>query len=109
MDFAFFTQATALAALAVVVVQQILKLKFIPIGFANRYPVPTNIILSIVAAAVAVWQADVPHPLIWTDWVALVGLISVVAAITYNNLLRNWQELREMEGDSNKKAPIYMW
>lgn len=98
MDLAFFTQATALAAIAVVVVQQILKLKFIPVSFANKYPVPTNIVLSVVAAVVAVWQANIVQPIVWTDWVALVVTIAVVAAIVYNNLLRNWTELRATEG-----------
>lgn len=98
MDLAFFTQATALAAIAVVVVQQILKLKFIPVAFANKYPVPTNIVLSVVAAVVAVWQANITQPIVWTDWVALVTTIAVVAAIVYNNLLKNWNELRATEG-----------
>lgn len=94
----FFTHATALAALAVVVLQQILKFKFVPVNFANKYPVPTNILLSIGAALYVVWQSDVPTPHVWTSWVQLVATISVVAAITYNMLLRNWTELRATEG-----------
>lgn len=99
MDLAFFTQATALAAIGVVVVQQILKLKFIPVAFANRYPVPTNIVLSVIASVIAVWQSNTTTPVTWTDWVALVVLVSVVAAIIYNNLLRNWTELRATEAE----------
>lgn len=98
MDIAFFTQATALAAIAVVVVQQILKLKFIPVSFANKYPVPTNILLSIVASVVAVWQNGVTA-VSWQDWLVLAFTVSVVAAITYNALLRNWSELRATEGE----------
>lgn len=94
----YFTNISALAALAVVAVQQILKLKFIPVAFANRYPVPTLILLSIVAAIIAVWQTPV-NPQSWTDWVLLVSTIGVVAAITYNMTLRNWSQLREMEGE----------
>jgi hypothetical protein len=94
----FYTKVTALSALAVVVVQQILKLKFIPIGFANRYPVPTLLLLSLVAAVVAAWQ-DFVAPIVWTDWVQLIATIAVVAAITYNMTLRNWVELRQMEGE----------
>lgn len=99
MDLAFFTQATALAAIAVVVVQQILKLKFIPVSFANKYPVPTNILLSVVASIVAVWQNGV-NAVTWQDWVVLAFTVSVVAAITYNALLRNWTELRATEGQA---------
>lgn len=98
MEFEFFTQAAALAAIGVVIVQQILKLKFIPVGFANRYPVPTNIALSVVASVIAVWQAATYAPVTWLDWVLLVITVSVVAAIIYNSLLQNWHELRETEG-----------
>lgn len=99
MEFAFFAQATALAAVGVVIVQQILKLKFIPVAFANRYPVPTNIMLSIVASLIAVWQSAPSTPVLWYEWLTLVVLIAVVAAIIYNNLLKNWTELRETEGE----------
>jgi hypothetical protein len=93
----FFTAVTLYAAGAVLVVQQILKLKIVPLAFANRYPVPTNIVLSIVAAVVATWQTDVqPHT--WNQWVAFVGLIAVVAAAAYNQLIGKWAELRSMEG-----------
>jgi hypothetical protein len=94
----YFTNVTALAALAVVGVQTILKLKVVPIGFANRYPVPTLIILSIAAAIISVLRT----PLVadsWTDWVLLVCTIGVVAAITYNMTLRNWTQLKEIEGE----------
>lgn len=93
----FFTEATALAALAVVGIQQVLKLKVVPLDWANKYPVPVNIVLSVLAAFVVTWQSSV-QPADWTGWVTLVALISVVAAITYNMTLRNWSELRSMEG-----------
>jgi hypothetical protein len=93
MDFSLYV---GLAALAVVIVQQILKLKLIPLTFANRYPVPTNIILSTVAAFIVVWQQGaLPSNL--GEWVMLVATISVVAAITYNQLLERWNDLRAME------------
>lgn len=94
MDFAAIT---GLAALAVVAVQQILKLKFIPVAFANKYPVPTNILLSIVAALIAVSSGEVATPNTWTQWVTLTATIAVVAAIVYNQLIKNWDELRAME------------
>jgi hypothetical protein len=83
-----FTQWTALAALAVVLVQQILKLNVIPLYFANKYPVATNIILSVVAAIVVNWKT-VMNLHTWVNWVVEVATISVVAALTYNMTLKN--------------------
>lgn len=98
MDVAYFTQAAALAGLAVLIVQQILKLKLIPPTFANKYPVPTNIVLSIIASAIAVWKAS-GHPSSPWQWVLLAFLTSLVAAIAYNSLFKNWTELRNMESN----------
>lgn len=92
------TYITGLAAAGVVAVHEILKLKIIPLTFANRYPVPTNIALSVVAAVIAVWKSNVVQPTVWTGWVSLVATIAVLAAIIYNQLIKNWTELREMEG-----------
>lgn len=97
MDVAYFTQVAGLAALSVVVVQQILKLKFIPVSFANKYPVPTNILLSVVSAIIVTWKTSV-QPVGFAAWTFLIATISIVAAITYNALLKNWQELRATEG-----------
>lgn len=94
----FFNHITALAALAVVAVQQILKLQVIPIAIANRYPVPTLILLSIVASVVAVLAT--PLAVVgWTGWVLLVSTVAVVAAVTYNSTLKNWSQLRAIEGE----------
>jgi hypothetical protein len=94
----YFTHVTALAALAVVAVHEILKLKVIPTTVANKYPVPTNILLSVIAALIVVWQSNVTKPMVWTGWVTLVATISVVAAVVYNQLLAKWTDLRSMEG-----------
>lgn len=83
-----FNEWTALAALAVVVIQQILKLNVIPVFFANQYPVLTNIILSIVASVVVNYKGLAGLHDVWS-WVVEVFVISVVAAITYNSTLRN--------------------
>jgi len=99
MELSLFTQAVALSALAVVGVQQFLKFKFIPVSFANKYPVPTNIILSVLASIVAVWQSNTVKPAEWTDWLVLVALVSVTAAITYNQLIGRWAELKSTEGE----------
>lgn len=93
----FFTEATLLSALAVVAVQQVLKLRIIPLGFANKYPVPTLILLSLGAAAFVVIQQGVVIT-DWVDWVVLTATIAVIAALTYRTTLRDWQELRSLEG-----------
>lgn len=95
------TQATLLAAGAVLLVQQILKLNIIPVAFANRYPVPTNILLSIIATIIV----TVPVVHVGFSWHNLpvilrtFGLVAVGAAIAYNQLLGKWQQLKEAEGE----------
>lgn len=94
----YFTHVTALAALAVVALQQILKLKAIPIAFVNKHPVPSLIILSAIASAIIVWTNQIGEPRGWTGWLLLGATITVVAAIVYNSTIRNWAALRAMEG-----------
>lgn len=94
----FVNHVTVLAGLAVLLVQQILKFNAIPVSFANKYPVPTLIVLSTVASVVAVWRDQVAvHG--WTMWVQLVATVAVVAALTYNMTIKNWSQLRAMEGE----------
>ena len=83
-----FAEITALAALAVVAVQQILKLNVVPVFFANKYPVITNMVLSVIASVV-VTMNTVVSLVGWTEWVVYVATISVLAAITYNMTIRN--------------------
>lgn len=94
----FFSEVTALAALAVVVVQQILKLNIVPVYFANKYPLLTNIILSAIASVFVTWQTAVSMAG-WTSWVAYIGTVSVLAAITYNMTLKNSDQVQKI---SNK-------
>ena len=99
MDYlAFFATVSATAAIGVVIIQQILKSKIIPLSFANKYPVPTLIVLSIVAAIVATFTAPVVLPTVWWGWVLLVFTIATVAAIIYNNVFKHWDDLRATEG-----------
>lgn len=100
----FFTHVTLLASLAVVAVQQILKLNIVPIAFANRYPVLANIILSAAASVFVVWTNYV-QPNTIADWILLIATTSVVAAITYNATLRNWTQLRGVEGEGKVTSP----
>jgi len=83
-----FAEITALAALAVVAVQQILKLNVVPLYFANKYPVLTNVILSFIASMIVTWQTAI-NLVGWVSWVTYVATVSVLAAITYNMTLRN--------------------
>ena len=91
----FLTEASV-----VLLVQQILKLNIVPLAFANRYPVPTNILLSIVATVFLVpidWSLDnIGH------LAMQVGTVAVVAAIAYNQLLGKWEQLRSAEGEGKK-------
>lgn len=91
----FFTEVTALAALAVVAVQQILKLNIIPVYFANRFPLLTNVLLSTIASVVVTWNTAL-QLVGWTEWVAYIATISVLAAITYNMTLRNSETVQSI-------------
>lgn len=84
----YFAQITALAALSVVAVHQILKLNVIPLYFANKYPVFTNILLSAIAAVVVTWQTAVNLVNV-AQWIAYVATVSVLAAVTYNMTIKN--------------------
>lgn len=84
----YFAQITALAALSVVAVQQILKLNVIPLYFANKYPVFTNLLLSLVASVVVTWKSAL-NLVGWAQWVAYVATVSVLAAVTYNMTIKN--------------------
>ncbi len=96
----YFAQVTALAALAVVFVQQALKLNVVPVFFANKYPVLTNVVLSAVASVVVTWQTAV-NLVGWLAWVTYVGTVSVLAAVVYNMTLKNSDGLQAV---SNKKG-----
>lgn len=75
-----FTQATALAVVAVVVLTELLKL--VPVAFTSKYPAWVNGILSVIAAIIVVAPSFT-----FVSIAQLLGtalLIAVVAAITYN-------------------------
>lgn len=97
----YFAQVTALAALAVVAVQQILKLNIVPVFFANKYPVFTNIVLSVIASVIVTWQTAV-NLVGWTAWVAYVGTVSVLAAVTYNMTLKNSTHVQSVSNKLSK-------
>lgn len=98
MQSDYFTQVVVLSGMAVLVIQQILKFNFIPVAFANRYPVPTVILLSIVASIIAAWTTSI-SPQNPMQWVSFAGLILLTATVTYNSTIKNWSQLRSAEGD----------
>jgi uncharacterized membrane protein len=75
-----FTQATALAAAAVLVLTELLKL--VPIRFTSKYPAWVNAIASVIAAFIVVAPTFTFVSVVQTLGTAL--LIAVVAAISYN-------------------------
>lgn len=99
----YFAQITALAALSVVAVQQILKLNVIPVYFANKYPVLTNVLLSAVASVVVTWQTAIQLVTV-ADWVTYVGTVSVLAAVTYNMTLRNSPAVQQISNKTDNKG-----
>lgn len=96
-----FLSAAAIAAAAVVlVVQEILKLRVVPLAFANKYPVPTNIALSIIVTLFMVpieWSLDNLGYLL-----AQIGTVAVTAAIAYNMLVSKSDEIKALEGTGTK-------
>lgn len=96
----YLNQVGVLTGLAVLALEQILKLKLVPISIANKYPIPVLILLSI-GAAIVVSTADlIKDPSSVGEWVLLVATIGLVAAFTYNHTFRNWKELRKTEGST---------
>lgn len=98
----YFAQITALAALSVVAVQQILKLNVIPVYFANKHPVLTNLALSAIASVIVTWQTAI-NLVQWTEWVVYIATVSVLAAITYNMTLRNSAEVQSVSNKTDKE------
>ena len=96
-----FSEVTALAALAVVAVQTLLKLNIIPVYFANKYPLATNLVLSAGASVYVTWQTAVNLSGL-TDWLAYAGTISVLSALTYNMTLKNSVAVKSVTNKINK-------
>jgi hypothetical protein len=90
----FLSEAAVVASGVVLLVLEILKLKIIPLAFANRYPVHTNVLLSIVATLFLVpieWSLDNLGHL-----AVQIATVGVVAAIAYNQLFR--KAVKPLEG-----------
>lgn len=98
MEFGFFATLTVVSGLAVSVVQEMLKFKFFPANFANKYPVQTNVVLSFIGACIALHTQGSLHVASWLEIISTGGAVAVVAAITYNQLLGNSTQIKAMEG-----------
>lgn len=99
----FFNHVTVLLALTVLASQQILKI--IPLGFtafANKYPVFTNIGISIVSTVVAATTNHIA-PKGWTGWVGAVALCALVAALFYNNTFGKSDTIKTLENKAYAK------
>ena len=83
----FLNHVIVLLGLAVLASVQVLKfIRLNATSFANRYPVATNIVASIVAVLIAA-KTDHLNPVGWTQWLTAVALCSLTAAILYNQLI----------------------
>lgn len=92
----FLDNSVIQAGLAVLLVQQILKLKVVPVSFANKYPVQTNIVLSVLAS---IFILDLDWSFSNAGKIAVnVITVGVVAAIAFNQLIGKSEEVRELEG-----------
>lgn len=100
---ALINQVTLTAAIAVVIAGQILKSKLIPVPFQNA-PVPTTIVISIVATWIALVNQH--FVLAWGSVSQVIGTFVVVfgtAVVVYNNSIRNWPAARSLEAPKDTK------
>lgn len=93
-----FTQVVLITGVSVMAVQQILKLKFIPTNITNTYPVLAAIVLSIVGTILAITVTPLAAPATLLQWAAMTVEVLLVATGTYFFTIRNWSQLRSMEG-----------
>lgn len=83
----FFT-AIVVGGVATTAAVQMLKLDFLG-GIAKRYPRLTNLAVSLLASVVAVYNSSLELVIhgFWQTMAFAVGIF-VVAAITYNNVVK---------------------
>lgn len=99
MEFELLAKLVVVSGISVSLVQEILKLRIIPLVFANRYPVPTNIVLSVIASVIALYTQGLLEVSSWLTIGTTVMATAVIASMTYNNLLDNWKQLKTLEGE----------
>ena len=93
MDLTYLTQAVALSGLAVTLVTEILKSKYIPVP-AQKYKRFTALVLSIGASGYVTYQYGQQTfvTVTWQTWGILAFLTLLVSAITYNQIVKTSQK-----------------
>ena len=100
-----FNTVTVIAAGATVLATQILKSPLIPLKFQN-YPVLTATAASVVATYFALLsQHFVFAWKNWTDVVAEVVTVLLVAALTYNHVVAKSPTLKSLETPKDGTVP----
>lgn len=87
MDIVDIVKSVVLGGGATLIATQILKQDYIPLPF-EKYPRLTSIVISLIAAAIAVWQTagDLLTVGGLTNWLTVAGATFAVAAVTYKNI-----------------------
>ena len=102
----FLSNAALVAAAVVLLIEQVMKLKIVPVNIANAHPVLTNVLLSIVCAF-ALTPIDFVGLVTSFTWSELgtalvqIGTVVVVAAIAYNQVVEK-SSLKSAEGYNEK-------
>jgi len=89
MDTASLAQVTILSGVAVTLVTEILKSKYIPIP-AQRYKRLTALALSLGTSAYAVYTYNQVNlvTLTWQAWLSTALLTLLVSSVTYNQVVK---------------------
>jgi len=89
MDTASLAQVTILSGVAVALVTEILKSKYIPVP-AQRYKRLTALVLSLGTSAYAVQSYNHLNfvNLTWQAWLSTALLTLLVSSVTYNQIIK---------------------
>lgn len=98
----FLSESALVASGVVLLVEEILKLKIVPVGFANKYPIHTNVLLSIIAT---LFLVEIKVSLDNIGYLAIqIATVGVVAAIAYNQLFR--EAVKPLEGKPEPRTVL---
>lgn len=95
-------RAVLAAGPIVMVVEELLKLRVVPLKLVNRHPVPTNLVLSAIVTLLMAPLTGIDYQ--WSHWQEIGSLwllTALSAAIAYNQLLDKWDQLKRLEGTPN--------
>lgn len=92
-------RAVLAAGPIVLVVEELLKLRVVPLDWVNRHPVPANLVLSAAVTALMAPLTGIAYELAnWQEIASLWLLTALTAAVAYNQLLSKWDQLKRLEG-----------